>query len=99
MQTPESQKIIERFFETIAYLKEVGVISGITFFAERYNIDRRNLHQLRKNHEKDIFQVAWLAHLVKDYNVNPTWLLTGTGKVLRQRGEGGKPAKDKPDKK
>lgn len=85
MQNTDSQQIIARFFEAIAHLKEVGDISGITYFAKKYEIDRRNLHQLKKNHAKDIFQTAWLTYLVRDYNVNPTWLLTGQGNILKPK--------------
>lgn len=79
MQTEESQKIIGRFFDALAQLKSDKRIGGKTPFAEKYNINRRNLYKLEKNFEKDIFQVAWLSYLVNDYNVSAEWLLTGKG--------------------
>ena len=79
MQTEDSQKIIGRFFEALAQLKFDKRIGGRTPFAEKYNINRRNLYKLEKNFEKDIFQVAWLSYLVNDYNVSAEWLLTGKG--------------------
>lgn len=79
MQTEESQKIIGRFFDALAQLKSDKRIGGKTPFAEKYNINRRNLYKLEKNYEKDIFQVSWLSYLVRDYNVSATWLLTGEG--------------------
>lgn len=79
MQTEESQIIIGRFFDALAQLKSDKRIGGKTPFAEKYNINRRNLYKLEKNYEKDIFQVAWLFYLVKDYNVSAVWLLTGEG--------------------
>lgn len=79
MQTKESQIIIGRFFNALAQLKADKRIGGKTPFAEKYNINRRNLYKLEKNYEKDIFQVAWLFYLVNDYNVSAEWLLTGRG--------------------
>ena len=79
MQTEESQKIIGRFFDALAQLKSDKRIGGKTPFAERYNINRRNLYKLEKDYEKDIFQVSWLFYLVRDYNVSAEWLLTGKG--------------------
>lgn len=79
MQTEESKIIIGRFFVALAQLKSDKRIGGKTPFAEKYNINRRNLYKLEKNFEKDIFQVAWLSYLVNDYNVSAVWLLTGEG--------------------
>lgn len=79
MQTEESQKIIGRFFDALAQLKSDKRIGGKTPFAEKYNINRRNLYKLEKSYEKDIFQVSWLSYLVRDYNVSAMWLLTGEG--------------------
>lgn len=79
MQTEESKIIIGRFFEALAQLKSDKRIGGKTPFAEKYNINRRNLYQLEKNFEKGIFQVSWLSYLVNDYKVSAEWLLTGKG--------------------
>ena len=79
MQTEERQIIIGRFFDALAQLKSDKRIGGKTPFAEKYNINRRNLYKLEKNYEKDIFQVAWLSYLVRDYNVSAMWLLSGEG--------------------
>lgn len=79
MQTEASQIIVARFFYALAQLKFDKRIGGKTPFAEKYNINRRNLYKLEKNHEKDIFQVSWLSYLVNDYNVSAEWLLTGKG--------------------
>ncbi len=84
MQTDASQKIISRFFEAIQILKANKVIRGKQTFTTRYNINRRNLYQLEKNLEKDIFQVAWLNLLVTDYKVSPHWLITGEGSFFQE---------------
>lgn len=79
MQSPDSQIIIKRFFDAINLLKEHKVIRGKQTFTRRYNINRWNFNTLESNPESDIFQVAWLNYLVRDYMVSPRWLLTGEG--------------------
>ena len=79
MQTGDSQRIVERFFDALRRLKEDKVIRGKKTFTERYNINRWNLNTLEKEPSRDIFQPAWLTYLVRDYNVSPKWLLTGEG--------------------
>jgi len=82
MQTEESQKIVLRFFEALNILKENKRIRGKKTFTDRYGINRWNLNTLEKEPERDIFQVAWLNYLVRDYGISAEWLLTGRGKPL-----------------
>lgn len=82
MQTEDSQAIIKRFFQAIQHLKDEGIIRGKATFAKKYQINRQNLWKLEQNPASDIFQVAWLGYLVKDYGVSSTWLLTGRGVIL-----------------
>ena len=83
MQTEDSQKVIKRFFEAIYALKEQKIIRGKQTFTMKYDINRWNFNTLEKNHASDIFQTAWLAHLVNDFNVSSEWLLIGTGKMFK----------------
>ena len=82
MQTQDSQKIIKRFFQTLAFLKEAKVIRGKQTFTREHNINRWNMNTLEKNPSSDIFQAAWLTYLVKDYGINAHWLLTGEGDMF-----------------
>lgn len=82
MQTEHSQVIVRRFFEALQTLKANKVIRGKQTFTNRYGINRWNMNTLEKEPERDIFQVAWLEYLVKDYKVSPLWLLTGKGSFL-----------------
>lgn len=79
MQTAESQVIVTRFFEALQTLKDDKVIRGKQTFTNRYGINRWNFNTCEKQPERDIFQVAWLAHLVNDYKVSADWLISGNG--------------------
>ena len=79
MQNPESTKIVERFFEALYDLKEKKLIRGKYTFARRYGINNGNFHQIEKDKSRDMFQLIWLSHLVADYGISATWLITGNG--------------------
>ena len=81
MQTPHSQKIIERFFKALYYLKEQKIIRGKQTFTSKFNINRWNVNTLEKDKTRDIFQTAWLTYLVVEYNISAEWLLTGRGAI------------------
>lgn len=82
MQTQDSQAIVRRFFLALDTLKDTKRIRGLSNFTDNHNINRRNLYQLRKNPERNIFQVSWLSYLIRDYGVNAYWLLTGSGNIF-----------------
>jgi len=86
MQSEESIKIIERFFEALDHIIERGEIRGVKTYCDFYNIDRWNLNKQRKNPERGWFEVRWLAPLVRYYHISPRWLLTGQGKMTTLRG-------------
>lgn len=85
MQTAESQEIVKRFFTALYALKERKIIRGKQTFTRRYGINRWNMNTLEKQPERDMFQVAWLTYLVRDYGVSPLWLLTGGGEMFSKR--------------
>ena len=82
MQTTESQAVIRRFFEALYALKDRKEIRGKQTFTNQYGINRWNLNSLEKDMSRDIFQVAWLTYLVRDYGVSSQWLLTGRGEMF-----------------
>ena len=82
MQTPDSQKIISRFFQALYYLKAQHIIRGKQTFTTKFEINRWNLNSLEKDMTRDIFQPAWLTYLVEEYNISAEWLLTGRGDIM-----------------
>lgn len=85
MQTPDSQKIIERFFKALYYLKEHKKIRGKKTFTTKFDVNRWNMNTLEKDMSKDIFQPAWLTYLVEEYGVSAEWLLTGKGDIISRQ--------------
>lgn len=82
MQTTDSQEIVKRFFQALAFLKDAKVIRGKQTFTREHGINRWNMNTLEKNPESDIFQVAWLKYLIDDYGLSAHWLLTGQGDMF-----------------
>ena len=82
MQSEHSQAIIRRFFEALKILKANKIIRGKQTFTNRHGINRWNMNTLEKDPSRDMFQSAWLAYLVQDYNISPRWLLTGEGFIF-----------------
>jgi hypothetical protein len=81
MQNEEGIKIVERFFEALYNLKARKVIRGKQTFTRRYGINNRNFWLLEQDKSRDILQLAWIAHLVTDYNVSAEWIMTGKGNM------------------
>lgn len=79
MTNDDSTAIVTRFFQAVDHLVDDGALKRKSAFPTRYDVNRRNFETLRKEPHRNMFQVAWLWYLVRDYNVNPRWLLTGTG--------------------
>ena len=85
MQTPDTIKLVTRFFDALQALKEAKKIRGVQTFTNKYDIDRRNLLKMRANPENYTFQASWLTYLVQDYGVSARWLLTGEGNIFGRR--------------
>lgn len=83
MNTPESIKVIERFYLAINELIAMKRIRGKKTFAEKYGINRGNFSRVSAVPESDMFQVSWLTFIVQDFNVSPEWLLTGRGEMFK----------------
>lgn len=85
MQTEDSQKIVNRFFEALHFLIASKVIRGKQTFTRLHNINRWNMNTVEKNPQSDMFQISWLTYLIEDYGISALWLLTGRGDMLTYR--------------
>lgn len=75
-------KIVNRFFDCIYALQKLKKIRGKKTFCERYHINRWNFNTVEKQPESNMFKIAWLTYLVKDYGISAIYLLTGDGNVF-----------------
>lgn len=74
-------RIVERWFSALDRLKADGCIGGLKTITDRYGLNRWNTMSLRKEPAECFgrFRPSWLQYLVRDYHVNPYWLLLGSG--------------------
>jgi hypothetical protein len=82
MNNPESIAIIKRFYEAIDILIASKNLRGIQSFTREHGINRWNFVTVRKKPESDMFQLVWISHLVKDFNVSTKWIMTGQGDMF-----------------
>lgn len=80
----EGIEITHRFFLAIDALRERKIIRGLKTFTDKYDINYWNMTTLKNEPTKRILKVEWLAHLVRDYGLSPSWLLTGSGKMFEE---------------
>lgn len=79
-----------RFFEAVDTLAQLDRLpGGISGFCELYGIDKRHYYAQKKEPNRGYLEVGWLSPLVKHYRISSSWLLTGSGKMMRERKEKG----------
>lgn len=81
----QTKAIMQRFYDTLQFLKDNKTIRGTATYCNRYGIDRR--HLLAQSHDlnKGFFEVSWIVPLVTDFNISAQWLLTGKGGMFNKR--------------
>lgn len=81
MENQNDVQIAKRFFDALDHLKADGCIRGLKTVTDRYGLNRWNVATLRDNLQERIgsFRSSWLQFLVRDFHVNPYWLLLGEG--------------------
>ena len=75
----EGQDITMRFFRAIDILTEANYFRGLQTFTARYGLNRRNLKHVKDSPANTVLKPEVMAHLVCDYGISGTWLLTGEG--------------------
>jgi len=91
--SPEGVAITARFFKVIDILSEARHLRGLQTFTARYNLNRRNLMHVKERPNNAVLKPEVLAHLVRDYGVSGTWLLTGEGSVFQDGTDKPEPVK------
>ena len=81
MQSAVDTAIKDRFFEAINLLVASKVLRGKKTFCDEMGINRGMFYFVETG--KCTIRPSWLTHLVKEYKVSASWLLTGRGKMLR----------------
>lgn len=89
----EGQAITKRFFQAITILTEAHYFRGIQTFTTRYGLNRRNLLHVKESPANTVLKPEVMAHLVCDYGVSGTWLLTGEGPVFQDGTDKPEPVK------
>ena len=79
----EGQEITKRFFQAIDILAEANYFRGLQTFTTRYGLNRRNLQHVKESPANTVLKPEVMAHLVSDYGISGTWLLTGEGTVFQ----------------
>lgn len=59
-------------------------IRGLNSFAKKYNINYWNLYTLRKEPERRVLKVEYLAYIVGDFGISSDYLLLGIGSMLKE---------------
>ena len=81
MNNPQSQEVIERFFNAIRYLENENIIKSRLEFCQKYGIQHSSFYRTEQNPASQMFQINWLTILICDYNISASWLLTGRGEM------------------
>ena len=81
--TPEAIAITKRFFLAIDYLMARRELRGLNTFAQKYNANYWNLCTLRKEPERRILKVEYIAYLAGDYNISLEYIIFGIGSIKK----------------
>jgi hypothetical protein len=83
LNSPEATAITKRFFIAIDYLIAKREIRGLNTFANMHNLNYWNLYTLRKEPERRVLKVDYIAFLAKDFNISLEYLIFGVGSIIK----------------
>jgi DNA-binding XRE family transcriptional regulator len=79
-KTPELEKVTERFIEVTEKITTGRNKVTKKEFAKRIGVANTNLYLIEKSERAP--SLGQVATLIKEYDVNPTWLFTGEGEMF-----------------
>lgn len=78
------QEITDRFFDAVYKIISEGKVKNISTFSELLGQERKNFYSI-EHYSSRATQLYMCAYLVKNFNVNGDWLLTGKGNIFEDR--------------
>ena len=85
LNSPDATEINKRFFLAIDYLVKKKIIRGLNTFAKMHNINYWNLCTVKKEQERRVLKVEYIAYIVKDFNISVDYLLFGVGRITKNQ--------------
>lgn len=80
--SPEGIAITKRFFEAVDMLKAQKQMRGLLTFTKAHGINYWNITTVRNQPDISVLKPEWINYLVSDYNISPTWIITGRGNMF-----------------
>ena len=79
----ESISVTCRFFEAIDILIAQKKLRGLQTFTKTYSLNYGNTCSIKENPTHGFLKSECLVFLCRDFNVNPEWLLLGSGSIFK----------------
>ena len=86
LNSPEATEINKRFFLVIDYLIDIKEIRGLNTFTKKHNLNYWNLYTVKKEPERRVLKVEYIAFLAKDFNISLEYILFGDGPMRKEKG-------------
>ena len=82
MVSPEGQKITQRFFEALEYLKTMKLIRGQATLSKELNVENSSMYKIKNHPEIYTLKPEYIRHISLKYGISAEWIITGKGKML-----------------
>lgn len=84
LNSPEATEINKRFFLVIDYLVDLKEIRGLYTFTKRHNLNYWNLYTVKKEPERRVLKVEYIAFLAKDFNISLDFIMFGKQPIRKE---------------
>lgn len=86
LNSSDATEINKRFFLAIDYLVDIKEIRGLNTFTKMHNINYWNLCTVKKEPERRVLKVEYIAYLAKDFNISLEYILFGDEPMRKDKG-------------